>query len=259
MSSLFKRLLKYQESQSRSNLENYVTEILADYLNRISTIESRLFIDNILFNSCSNGDFSSFSESHGLDSDRFLIEWKTQQSIYVSGVVKYPDLLGFINKKPAILIEAKIRAPFTQRIYNDEEGNLQKIPQLVDYGKWLSKKNPDGILILLTYSTKPPDNYYDNPSPYSIEKRNCINWQLIYNWLERRRKKQKCSCLAEYFMEFLLEENMAIKSPDITDLSVLELFVYGAGKRIGGMMEHTRSELEKSTKKTSIGERRNPI
>lgn len=39
--NLFGRLLKYQENEKCSNNENYLTEILCDYLNRLSIEENK--------------------------------------------------------------------------------------------------------------------------------------------------------------------------------------------------------------------------
>ena len=244
MISIYKRLLKYQESDIRSNLENYLTEVLCDYLNRLSNVDIKSFIRGIVFHQCKNTCIESFFKVHPFDGKKQNIEWKTQYSINVSGTIKYPDLLGFINKKPAILVEVKIDAGFTERIHQDVLGNEVITPQLKDYGNWLNYKNPDGVLVLLSHLTTPPDDYLETTGNYGVKLRNYIKWQQIYNWLKEQKHNSK-PCLTNDFINFLRECNMAIESPNSIDLSVLEIFVSGAGETINNMMKFTREELEK--------------
>lgn len=252
MISIYKRLLKYQESSEKSNLENYLTEILCDYLSRISKNENRLFIKNIVFHSCNMTHFKAFMCKHKFDDKNTSIEWKTQYSINVSGTTKFPDLLGFINKEPAIIVEVKIGAAFTKRLHKDEMGNQVSTPQLKDYGNWLNQANSNGALVLLTYSTNPPDDYLGKTESYGIKQRSYITWQQIYNWLKKINHENHDNSglyLTQDFMTFILENSMANESPNLTDFSALEIFISGSGERINGMMKFTREELEKKYKK----------
>ncbi len=46
--SLYSRLLKNKNTEERSNLENFLTEMLCDFLNRISTKETKEFLRQVL-------------------------------------------------------------------------------------------------------------------------------------------------------------------------------------------------------------------
>ena len=247
MISIYKRLLKYQETCDRSNLENYLTEILCDFLNKITKVENKSFIKDVVFSSCETSQFQDFINNHDFNSKHTYIEWKTQYSINISGTTKYPDLIGFINKKPAVLIEVKVNASFTERWHEDELGNQIITPQLNDYGNWLNKYNADGILVLLSYSTKAPDDFFSKTKNYDIGLRNYSDWQNIYNWLNKINNNNQLYLIKD-FMSFLLEKNMANESPNLTDFSALEIFISGSGERIDGMMKFTREELEKKCK-----------
>lgn len=248
MISIYKRLLKYQESSERSNLENYLTEILCDFLNKIPKDENKSFIKNIAFPSCDISQFQVFIHKHNYNSKNTYIEWKTQYSINVSGTTKFPDLIGFINKKPAVLIEVKVDAAFTERSHEDELGNQITTLQLNDYGNWLNENNANGVLVLLSYSTNPPDDFFSNTKCYGIKQKSYIEWQKIYNWLKKLNNRKIELYLIKDFMSFLLEKGMANESPNLTDFSALEIFISGAGERINGMMRFTRKELEKKYK-----------
>lgn len=244
MVTIYKRLLKYQESNARSNLENYLTEALCDYLNRLSPIRKKGFITKVIFQGCNESHIQTFLKRHNSDIETNIIDWKTQYSINISGTTKYPDLLCLINRKPAIIVEVKIGAGFTHRIHEDKSENTVITPQLKDYGSWLHSKNEHAVLVLLSHLTKPPDDFLKQSENYGVRQKNFINWQQIYNWLKTEAKDTDI-CLTNDLMNFLKECSMASESPNVTDLSVLEIFVAGTGEKINNMMKFTREELEK--------------
>lgn len=246
--SLYKRLLKYQQTEERSNLENFSTEILCDFLKRLSNDEIDQFLRKVVFFGIDTSVFEDFVSNHKNDEGNVRIVWKTQYSITISGITKYPDLIGIIDHRPAIIIEVKIGAGFTHRTHQNDDGAIIHIPQLVDYGNWLYENNNHAFLLLLSHSTPPPCDFLTPGNKYGIAQRNHITWNQIYRWLNDGMANAKENCLVEDFKKYLLEQNMAIESPARDDFSVLELLVSGAGKRIGDMMKHIRSELEKKYK-----------
>jgi hypothetical protein len=248
MVSLYKKLLKYQQSEERSNLENYSTEILCDFLNRLSGDEMHAFLKKVVFSGLNTSVRYDFISNHKNDEGRINIVWKTQYSISISGTTKYPDLIGFISNRPAIIIEVKIGAGFTHRAHHDDDGAITYVSQLVDYGNWLHRKNRYAILLLLSHSTEPPSDFLIPGNKYGISKKNYITWNQIYQWLNDGLAIGKENCLTEDFKNYLLEQNMAIESPVRDDFSVLGLLVSGSGKRIGNMMKHIRNNLEKKYK-----------
>ncbi len=247
--SLYNRLLKYQGTDTRSNLENFSTEILCDFLNRVSMETTDLFLRHVVFSGMEDSVYSSFKDNHETNDENIKFNWRTQYAISISGTAKFPDLIGFVDHKPAILIEVKIGAGFTHRKHYSENGGLVYIPQLIDYGNWLNRSNANAILVLLSHSTSPPEDFLiSKEKKYGIELRNHVTWNQVYRWLKIVSDNHQEECLARDFMKYLLEQNMAVESPVREDFSVLELFVSGAGKRIEDMMRYIREELEKKHK-----------
>lgn len=242
--SIYSQLLKYQSRENRSNDENYLTEILCDYLNRLSAEDSKEFVKTIVFYGQEITNYNEFVLQNNYDSEKELITWKTQFSIAIDQTTKFPDLVGFIRNLPVIIIEVKIGAGFTYRIHNDNDGNEVSTPQLIDYGKWLNEQNPHGVLLLLSYSTTPPINFLINNNIYGIQQKNYVTWQHIYNWLKQIEQSIESICLTKDFINFLLERNMANASPNSTDLSALNIFMSGSGNRIQSMMKSVRETLE---------------
>jgi len=247
MVSLYNRLLKYQQTEAKSNLENFSTEILCDFLNRLAGDDKEQFLRKVIFLGKDTSAFEDFVSNNG--EDNLEIIWKTQCPITISETTKYPDLIGFIDDRPAILIEVKIDAKFTQRTYQDDDGNTIHIHQLEDYGNWLSEENDKAIdkaiLLLLSRSTRPPSDFLEPGNRYGVAQKNYVTWNQIYRWLNDGTINSKVNCLVEDFKEYLLEQNMAIESPVKNDFSILELWISGAGNRIGNMMTHIRNELQK--------------
>lgn len=254
MTSIYKKLLKYQSTKDRSNLENYSTEILCDFLNRLSEKDSFKFIRDVIFLEKRSSNFEKFILKHKNLKGNYEIVWQTQYSIVISETIKYPDLVGFINNKPAIIIEVKINAGFTSRTHEDKEGNIIQISQLVDYGNWLNNSNEYGVLVLLSHLTPPPFDFLAEGKKYGVAERSYITWGRIFHWLN---KLQGCF-LSNDFKEYLLESNMAIESPKREDFSIIEMIISGSGKKIGDMMTFIRTELEKKNHKNmSWGKEKN--
>lgn len=240
--NLYSRLLKYQSSKNRSNLENYLTEMLCDYLNRLSEEDFHLFVKYVLFFDKSEIDYNDWKDQHKELHD---IIWRTQYHIELGETYKCPDLICFGDRRPIFLIEAKIGAGFTQRNVKSDDDKEISIDQLKDYGNWLSSVNEHSGLILLTHSTSAPPDFLDSMSDYGVSFRNVISWQRIYNYLSQLLSKDNNLCTTKDFINFLEEQGMATEAPTHLDFSALDIFVEGPGMKIGNAMKTTRENLEK--------------
>jgi len=125
-------LLKYQETDTRSNLENFSTEILCDFLNRLSIDATDLFLRHVVFSGMDDFVYSSFKDNHKMNDEDIKFNGITQYPVSLSDTTKFPDLIGFANQKPAILIEVKLEAGFTHRKHKSENGDLISIPLCSD-------------------------------------------------------------------------------------------------------------------------------
>ena len=249
MTDLYSRLFKYQTTEAKSPLEDFSTEILCNFLNRISSDAIDKFLRKVVFSGMKK-EYNTFIKNHKTDDKDLKIDWETQYSININDATKRPDLLGFVNNKPAILIEVKIGAGFTYRMQQSDDGDTNYIYQLEDYGKWLNEKNTKAILVLLSRFRPPPDDFLYNNKKYGVKQRNYVTWFHVYRWLKLVQEKEY---LAQDFIDYLLEQNMANESPTNKDFSELETFIVSnAGSRIGNMMLYIKEELEKNKKYTSF-------
>ncbi|WP_319582593.1 hypothetical protein [uncultured Pseudodesulfovibrio sp.] len=225
--SLYLRLMKYQTTPTRTNLENYLTEGLCDLLNRMDRERQRTFLYEML-PACLQ-----------LKTLQFL-RWETQVAIPVDGNTKYPDLIGYHEKKPVVVIEAKVGAPFTETVMKSEEGQRTCRSQLEVYDKWLFEQNADdGILILLSAFTAPPIGFL-NPGDdrYKVRQRHLLTWQKVFDILSPNRRS-----LEGDFKCFLEEVNVAMDTPTRKDFSALELYLDKACERITHAMGIIRERM----------------
>lgn len=241
--NLYSRLFRCQSRGDRSNLENFLTEILCDYLNRLEADQPLSFVRNVLL----FGLHEERVEAWASNCANVVGEavWRSQHPISWEGTTKYPDLMYFYGGKPLVLVEVKIWAQFTQRTTLNQENETLTFGQLQDYGNWLNSVNPSGAMILLSHGTQAPRDFLAADSIYGIPNRNIASWQRVYNWLG---EVLKCSnavpCITSDFMAFLREMNMAHDPPKHSDFSVFELFVNGPGLRIGNSFSYTRQALQ---------------
>jgi hypothetical protein len=236
--SLYSRLLKYQESEDRSNLENYLTEMLCDFLNRLSSDETKDFACQVLFHLSDLCYFSDWIEKLNLESE---LCWDTQVTVEVDGEMRRPDLICWQRSLPVILIESKIDAGFTEK-------------QLISYDKWLNEKNPEAVLVLLRKNTEAPEGFLthnacdvcSSSGGYFIPKRNCIHWQQVYDWLKSFIAcEHPLKLLAEEFIMFMEEQKMAFNQPSSADFAALQLFANGPAGRMNLVMSEIRNQLKK--------------
>jgi len=222
--------MKYQETPQRTNLENYLTEGLCDLLNRMGGERQRELLCGIL------------PECRSL-ADSPKLSWETQVSISTGSGVQYPDLVGFHKGKPLIVVEAKVGAGFTESVREDDEGHTTILSQLEAYDGWLYEKNPEnGILVLLSAFTEPPEEFLDMSSTrYHLPHRHATRWQAVFEQLGKNASSE----LEHDFKYFLEEVEVAQDAPSRKDFSLLELYMDGACERITHSMGVLRDSLAK--------------
>lgn len=189
MSNFLERLFKYQATPERTPLEDFLTEVLAEWL-RLTTADGGLGqVLEVLFMQPWAGQL----ENETLRS----IQWTTQHTIAPGylGAGKRPDLVGRGNDC-FLIIENKIGAPF--RYYEDENGCNH---QLSLYRKYLeSRPEANRGIVLITQFTMPPCNWNDP----------VLRWGQVYSWLRQQSTAEGSSLnyLSRLFMTFLEVNNM---------------------------------------------------
>lgn len=223
--NLYCRLLRYQSTAKQSQLENFCTEGFCDLLSRMDSKQQRIFFSKLL--GC---------WTHG-----YLL-WKTQVPIKgITNVTTFPDIMGYENGKPTVIIEVKIGADQTSSQV-EENGNTETISQLELYGRWLAQHNSKGQLLYLTHSTSPSENFSttEGDTFYGVTSRKHITWQKVYDCLDGVE-----NFLGKDFKNFLCNRKLAVEPVTRHDFLALENYVAGPVNRIVGLMAPIRPKLEK--------------
>ena len=230
--SLFQRLYRAQATDRRENLENFLTEMLCDSLNRMGLNGQKKLL------------YRLFKNEVDILSSILPLNWESQYSIPWDGSTKYIDLIGFSSGVPVILIECKIGASFTQHHSSGEdfEEDTEILDQLTVYGRWLYTKNTNAVLVLLTKNTPPPPGFIGGhgTNSYGVSHRSCISWQDVYE----AHESVKNYPLTQDIQRFMESQGVAMDQPTRNDFSILELYLSGPADRVSAMMEDLRNQLK---------------
>jgi hypothetical protein len=244
MSSLYERLFKYRASDRQTPLENYLTEALCDLLNRIGeeNAQAQANLLHMLF-AC------HISE---------VVDFRTQVPVRLSSKnSRIPDLVGWRNGKVVCLVEVKVNAGFTgetsagaavQDEAEDSSSREANSHQLKAYGKWLENHHPEAKIVLLTYRTQPPSDFFQEGGEYGVPvgNRHVLHWQTVYNALDAHAGSgQACSILVKDFCQFLQTRGIAMPSLDHNELDTLKAFVgTGTAEAVQRFMNSLRDQCK---------------
>ncbi|MEE1923357.1 hypothetical protein V0R50_30100 [Pseudomonas sp. 148P] len=146
--SFFHRLFTFRQRDTRTPLEDFLTELLAEWLRQATVAGKIEHVLGSLFKQPPEG----LPDAAGCAS----LVWETQHVIGPGhrGEGKRPDLVGR-GEGFLFIIENKIAAGFTR--HSDDDG---EIDQLNLYDTYLRERNePRGGIVLLTQYTLPPDGW----------------------------------------------------------------------------------------------------
>lgn len=146
--SFFDRLFAFRQNESRAPLEDFLTELLAEWL-RQATAAGR--ITEVL-----TGLFRLHPEQIGAPENLRELTWETQHIIGPGHRAegKRPDLVG---RGPGffLIVENKIAAAFTR--HQDELGDSHQLELYAEYRQ--ERPEPHGGIVLLTHVTLPPPGW----------------------------------------------------------------------------------------------------
>jgi hypothetical protein len=223
MGSFYSRLF-HAGSIHRDRLEDFLTEALADLLNRLPAAEVRRFCTNFLFQDAGIQLKKSWIAAY-CDVQAFICE--TQEWISSE---KRPDIIlyqensrdkktataePFERRRSLLIIECKIGAPFTEN-------------QLHHYDDWISQKGDrcQG-LVLLTHLTNAPSDFLDRKSEYKSPARAVRRWSELYQWLDREANWSECAPEAHFLkgelLAFMKEKALMTEEPTLQDLAAARL------------------------------------
>ncbi len=160
--SIYTNLFRYRPRATRLPQEDFLSEALADLLNRQSIATSSDFIADVLLQEA--GGAAAWRDF--MSSGSPTLSWKTQHRV-PGGTL---DLLLIVDRLPAIVVENKIAAAIgmhapagTENQDRPDEVVEERRNQLHTYGGWLAGqvKPPGwpGALVLLTHLSPPPDDF----------------------------------------------------------------------------------------------------
>jgi hypothetical protein len=180
----FSRLLQYQARPERTPFEDFLTEVLAEWLRQVTAAGQLLEVLKEIFRQELPRDFpASRSKS---------IEWTTQHTIGPGhpGIGKRPDLVGQ-GEDFFLIIEDKIAAGIGQ--HEDESGRSSQLETYARYRE--SRPEKQGGIVLLTHYTSPPDEW-----KYPV-----VGWQDIHQWCVGSLHKHHSGTRLEYVTRLLIE------------------------------------------------------
>jgi hypothetical protein len=191
MVSLYSRLFMFRERLRRSPLEDFLTEAVADLLNRMPPFEMTEFVSKFFLPplAAAQQAWQELVKSCSGES----LQWITHPSIQVRILTLYPDLMLCAGEnRPLLIVESKIGSGIGEHDVSqiiEDTAEIQAnntlgfqaaetIDQLVSYGRWLSaqcQQHPwPGAIAFLTHFTAPPAGFgAGDRSAYGVE------WQRV--------------------------------------------------------------------------------
>jgi hypothetical protein len=229
VTSLYQRLFTYRERHDRSPLEDFLSEALADLLNRLPDAIARDAVAQLL-----RRRPDAVADLERLWPQGVAGRWVTQRVIDDGRRI---DLLFEVAGTPLLLVENKIGAGFQQHRVEDPDGRKSQ-HQLATYGRWLQHATtPDwgGALVLLTHWTPAPIDFVASKAVYGCRFRSVLRWADVSRWLSsvvrhNAMKDAAWAQLAAELVAFLKDQSMDSEIATSHDLAALQVYVASADR-----------------------------
>lgn len=224
MSSLYSELFCHQPSLARTPTEDFLTQALADLLNRLQSASPeahRCFVKEAFLAETSLTEEQRSNLMEVIKTTK--LKWGTQiTAVLPNNDTRRLDLVLECDGKPLIGVENKIDANYTPG-------------QLSAYCEWLRDRGwPDHVLVLLTRWTPPPVDFLeDTNESYTRSPRAVCWWRDVYLWLKEdlalyapsgvNKEFGECVFLASEFCRFLEEELTVNNTLTMADFAFLQL------------------------------------
>ncbi len=241
MSSLLTRLFKYTPRAGRKPLEDFLTECLCYFLERLTTLDKpslERFISDVL---CGPKVPSALRVK--ISSARSLT-WRTQQPIRHAGKLGYLDISLSADDNLILVVENKVNAEFTTRqIPEASEESVgghenEGWDQLDFYERYLRSKGVLAGLILLTHMRQAPISFLEgqrSENEDGIVFRHVCRWAEVYEWLAQWQLSAASHLardsegaflirLAREISGFLEDRQMNVSKLSSDDLNLMKAF-----------------------------------
>lgn len=264
--SLYGKLFRYRERAKRSPLEDYLTEALADVLNRMPR---PVVVDMIANLFLGNEEAQVAWRRHAAGAKSLV--WTTQRHIRVGGKSYRLDLLLESDGDPSLVVEGKIGhgvanhapEPGMEGEENDwDQGGTVDRNQLATYGQWLAgrrRDHPDwpGAIVLLTHRTAAPDDFGCHQATYGVKWQSACRWSRLWRWLSERRAMAEAEVAANWcflageLADFIEENNMSAETMTPMDLVAAQVFL-GSHDRLATTFERLGASVVATLKRRAV-------
>ena len=232
MTSIYSRLYRYRQREDRSPLENFLTEAIADYFNRMSPAAQKDFLSALLLPPKVRSRWENMREVAALRAD-------TQRGAGNAGII---DLVISNKGEPIIAIENKISAPIRKSSEAEAADDVKNRNQLSSYGHWLKSNAPDQwpcVVVLLSHATPAPADFVAASQAYGSIP-HTIRWaqvathirQGLYSNLYCGADQDLTSTLGRELLIFLEENGMASEFASLEDFSAGIVYLRSSQKLI---------------------------
>lgn len=279
--SLYGRLFRYRERPKNAPLENFLTEALADLLNRMPRAEAMEAVERLFLQSAeSRAVWRTFLAKNS----EAEFTWSTQFDLEVDGRHFRPDLVLEARGALLIIVENKITARLAKHqaavaggeggaVHTDgavSPGNGRN--QLQTYGKGLanlcnSAGEWKGALVFLTHACVPPADFVDGSiGIYGVPWQAVTHWCEVWRWLKRlgneadiRDDREGARASSDYsppwralaveLANFLEEKQMSAEYMTHFDLAATHVFVASAARvneTFNAIWRRLRTSIERS-------------
>jgi hypothetical protein len=209
--SFFDRLFAFRQNEFRTPLEDFLTELFAEWLRQVTLAGRVTEVLTELFKLAP----AQLGELSNLNS----IVWETQHVIGPGAhgaEGKRPDLIGRCSNF-FLIIESKIAAGYTQ--YQDELGRVDQLSMYQSYGR--SRKETFGGLVLITHSTLPPSDWTHQT----------VYWRAIEKYL-RAFTDHSSSTSALNYLTTKLKNFLGDNGMNGTRIDLADITAYPAYQRL---------------------------
>lgn len=184
--SIYSRLFTYRPRPSRVPLEDFLSEALADLLNRLPRERHVAFVAEVLLKGAAGTAWLSFVAGKP-DAD---LKWVTQRGVREGQNAGIVDLLLLVDGRERLVVETKVGAAVRGHAAavdgdDDEPGiAVADASQLTTYGAWLARRCQGhgwpGALVLLTHRSEPPQGY--GSAGYGVPHVGTCRWREVWRW-----------------------------------------------------------------------------
>jgi len=242
LNGLYDRLFRYRERRRRAPLEDFLSEALADLLQRLPPQVSRDLIPALFLPPAAA---KRWAELYGA-LEVPALRWETQQST-TSGTRGIADMVLFANDTPVLVVENKIgssvrahadwEAEESEAAERTDVEELATANQLATYGRWLAGSRASewpGALALLTHTTAAPDGFLDpREGLYGVPIRRVVNWHDVCAYLRKLAAgggTEAWCVLSAELVGFLVHNGLGADVINMNDLAAAQVFLPSASR-----------------------------